>query len=216
VIWVYVGAAVALGCAVAWWLGRRSYRRDDDAVQRTINPWWIPAVAGLGTFVASPFFAERPPAVVGTYLVAWVWAISLMFIDLEVRRLPDVLVLPAYPAAALLLALCSAVTRDWEALLRAAASAGVAVAVFLVAALVSPGAEGLGLGDVKLAGVLGALLGWLGGTYAVLGLLSGFVLGGLAAVFLLVFRRVNRRSSISFGPAMILGAYVWCVLGAAG
>jgi leader peptidase (prepilin peptidase)/N-methyltransferase len=122
------------------------------------------------------------------------------------------LVLPAYGVAAALLTACSAVTADWGALLRAAASAGIAVAVFLVAALVSPDAQGLGLGDVKLAGVLGALLGWLSWQAALLGLLSGFILGGLVALILLMSRRVNRKSSMSFGPAMLVAAYVWCLL----
>ena len=76
-----------------------------------------------------------------TYGAALVWGLVLAFIDLDVRRLPDWLTLPAYPVAAVLLALCSAATGD-RALLRAAACAGLAVVVFLLAALLSPGAEG--------------------------------------------------------------------------
>jgi leader peptidase (prepilin peptidase)/N-methyltransferase len=133
-------------------------------------------------------------------------------VDLEVKRLPDALVLPAYPAAAVLLALCSAVTGDWWAWLRAAVCAGAAVACFLVAALASPVADGLGLGDVKLAGVLGALLGWLGWYQAAMGLITGFAIGGLVAMLLLVLRRVRRSGSIPLGPAMLAGAYLWVVL----
>jgi leader peptidase (prepilin peptidase)/N-methyltransferase len=92
------------------------------------------------------------------------------------------------------------------------ACAGAAVAVFLLAALLSPGGEGLGLGDVKLAGVLGALLGWWGWSEALVGLLSGFVLGGLGAALLLLTRRVGRGGSLAFGPAMLLGAYLCTVL----
>jgi leader peptidase (prepilin peptidase) / N-methyltransferase len=211
-VWAYVGTAVALGCLAAWWLGRRRYRRDDDVLHRTVSPWWIPVVTGLGAIVASPFFAGQPAVVIVTYLLALVWAAMLAFIDLDVRRLPDRLVLPAYAAVAALLTVCSAVTGNWEALLRAAACAGIAIVIFLIAALVSPDAQGLGLGDVKLAGVLGALLGWLSWLTAALGLLSGFILGGFLALILLLARRVDRKSTISFGPPMLLGAYVWCLL----
>jgi leader peptidase (prepilin peptidase) / N-methyltransferase len=136
----------------------------------------------------------------------------LAFIDLDVRRLPDVLTLPAYPVVALLLALCSVATGDRAALLRAAACAGLAVVAFFLAALFSPGGDGLGLGDVKLAGTLAALLGWLGWSTALYGLLTGFILGGLVAAVLLVSRRADRRSHLSFGPALIAGAFIWAVL----
>jgi len=81
-----------------------------------------------------------------------------------------------------------------------------------IAAVVGASSEGLGLGDVKLAGVLGALLGWIGWISAVMGLLTGFVFGGLLAGVLLIFRRADRKSHMSFGPSMITAAYVWTLL----
>jgi len=111
-----------------------------------------------------------------------------------------------------LLTACALVTGDGSALLRAAACAGAGVTFFLVAALVAPTADGLGLGDVKLAGVLGALLGWFGWYQAFLGLLSGFAIGAVVSLLLLVLRRVQRGGSIPLGPAMLAGAYLWCLL----
>ena len=116
--------------------------------------------AAAGAALAVPFFARQPLLVSAVYLIALLWGLTLVHIDLRVRRLPDRLVLPAYPVTAVALLACSVVTGRWSALAVAAASAGVAVAVFTVLALLSPGAGGLGLGDVKLAGVLAALLGW--------------------------------------------------------
>jgi leader peptidase (prepilin peptidase) / N-methyltransferase len=206
-----LGITLAAALA-AWWLSHRRYRIDEDTVHRTLPAWLLPVLTAVGVIVAAPFYLGRPPVVVLAYGAALVWGLVLAFIDLEVRRLPDRLTLPAYPIAALVLALCSAATADWSALYRAAACAGLAVVVFFLAALLSPRAEGLGLGDVKLAGTLGALLGWWGWQTALYGLLTGFVLGGLAAAVLLASRRADRGSYLSFGPALITGAYLWAVL----
>ena len=210
--WIYVGVAAVLGLAATWWLRRGSYRVEEDVRYRQVKPWWAPVVAVLAAIAAGPFFAPQQPLIVLTYLLALVWGIVLAMIDLEVRRLPDQLTLPAYPVAAVLLVGCSAVTQVWSALLVAAACAGGAVLVFGIAAVVGVGSEGLGLGDVKLAGVLGALLGWIGWISAVMGLLTGFIFGGVLAGVLLIFRRADRKSHMSFGPAMIMAAYVWALL----
>ena len=210
--WAYsIGITVAAALA-AGWLSSRRYRIPEDTVHRTLPAWLLPVLAAVGAIVAAPFYLGHPPVVILTYAAALLWGLVLAFIDLDVRRLPDWLTLPAYPVVALLLALCSAATGDQAALLRAAACAGLAVAAFFFAALFSPGGEGLGLGDVKLAGTLGGLLGWLGWWTALYGLLTGFILGGLVAAVLLVSRRVDRRSHLSFGPALIAGAYIWAVL----
>ncbi len=211
-VWATVGAAVALAAMVALWLSRRRYVRGDDMQYLKISPWLLPVLAGLGVLVAGVLNNQWLPVVAATYVLALVWGLTLAHIDAEVHRLPDILVLPAYPIAAALLVACSALTEDWISLLTAAACAGGAVAVFLMLAVISPGANGLGLGDVKLAGVLGGLLGWLDWFNAVMGLLTGFVIGGLIALILLLGKRADRKSRMSFGPAMILGAYIWCVL----
>ena len=66
----------------------------------------------------------------------------------------------------------------------------------------------MGWGDVKLAGLLGLHLAWLGWGVLMVGAVLGVFAGGLAGVALLVARRVNRRSSIAYGPAMLGGAFV--------
>jgi leader peptidase (prepilin peptidase)/N-methyltransferase len=203
----FLAFAALIGAVAAWWLRGRRYRLDDDVVVRTPSPWWVPVLAVVGTFLAVPFWNGESFVILVTYELALVWASALAVIDLEVRRLPDMLVLPAYPVTALLLGVAAGVTGDGWALLRAATCAGVAVVVYLAAALLAPGVDGLGLGDVKLSGVL-ALLGWFGWYSALVGLAAGFVLGGLAALGLLLTRRADRRSTIAFGPSMILGAYL--------
>jgi leader peptidase (prepilin peptidase)/N-methyltransferase len=71
----------------------------------------------------------------------------------------------------------------------------------------------MGLGDVKLAGVLGAFLGFSGWAALAVGAFGAFLLGGLLSVILLATRVVNRKSGIPFGPWMIAGAWLGLVVG---
>ncbi len=210
--WLYLACAPVLSLPAAWWLGRRRYRLPDDSIHTTAPAWLLPLITAVATVLASPFFVGRSAVEIITYSCALVWGGLLAFIDLDVRRLPDLLTLPAYPACAVLLAACSAVTGDWAALARAAACAGIAVAVFLAIALLAAGSGGIGLGDVKLVGVLGALLGWQSWYNALLGLVTGCILAGLQAGVLLISRRADRRSFVAYGPALIVGGYLWAAL----
>lgn len=141
-------------------------------------------------------------------------AVALALIDLAVHRLPDAIVLPSYPVVAALLALASwnpGGGSDWGALLRAGIGGTGLLTFYLAAALIHP--AGMGLGDVKLAGVLGMVLAWFGwGAFAV-GATAAFLLGALFSVGLLVTGRAGRTSGIPFGPWMLLGAFAGITAG---
>ena len=132
--------------------------------------------------------------------------IALVAIDLETHRLPNVLVMPSYVVGIVLLAIAAIVLGDFAALIRAAIGMAVLFAAYLLMALAYPG--GMGFGDVKLAGVIGLYLGWLGWGALIVGAFSAFLLGGIFSVALLVMRRASRKSGIPFGPWMIAGAFV--------
>jgi len=80
-----------------------------------------------------------------------------------------------------------------------------------VAALIYPG--GMGFGDVKLAGVLGIALGWLGWGPLVIGAFSAFLLGGVVGIILIAARKAGRRSGLPFGPFMFGGAAIGIAFG---
>ncbi|MFF5260634.1 prepilin peptidase [Actinomadura viridis] len=128
-------------------------------------------------------------------------------IDAHLRRLPDPLTLPSYPAGMVLLG-AAAPFLDGGGGRFVDALFGLAAlwALFAVQWVVVPSA--LGFGDVKLSGVLGLYLGWLGMDAWVLGTFAMFVTGGLYAVGLLVLRRAKRKESMPFGPFMLLGALI--------
>jgi leader peptidase (prepilin peptidase) / N-methyltransferase len=132
--------------------------------------------------------------------------VLLTVIDLQHHLLPDRVVLPSIGIGAVLLLLAALAEQDWDDLLRAGIAAVVLFAVFLVLALISP--SGLGMGDVKLAGLVGLYLGWIGWGAVVLGGAGGFVIQALLALLLLAGRRIGLRGELPFGPAMLLGAAV--------
>jgi leader peptidase (prepilin peptidase) / N-methyltransferase len=135
----------------------------------------------------------------------------LAFVDVALFRLPDRLTLPSYPIMAALLGLAAVFTgqggtRYLHALY------GMAAFFLLYAAqwIIVPGQ--IGLGDVKLAGVLGLALGWLGLGACIAGVFAIHLLGGLYSLVMLVTRKATLKSSIPFGPFMLAGTLLAILL----
>jgi leader peptidase (prepilin peptidase) / N-methyltransferase len=138
------------------------------------------------------------------FLFGAVVAVLLAVIDLRHLLLPDRVVLPSLGIGAGLFAVAAAGTGNWDALARAGLGAVVLFGGFLVLALISP--RSLGMGDVKLAALVGLFLGWLGWPVLALGAAAGFVLQAGVALVLLAGRRIGWRGELPFGPAMLAGA----------
>ena len=151
---------------------------------------------------------------VPAYLYLASVGLALALIDIDVHRLPDAIVLPSYPVVAALLVLAGwnpVGEAAWDALLRAGLGGLALFAFYLLLVVVYP--AGMGWGDVKLAGVLGMGLGWLGWGALVVGAFAAFLLGGLFAVTLLLAGRAGRKTRVPFGPWMIAGAAVGFAVG---
>lgn len=153
-------------------------------------------------------FGLAPPEVYAlpAFLYLAAAGLALALIDLDVHRLPDAIVLPSYVVGAVGLLAASWAAGDWPSVLRAVLGAVILFAFYFVILFAYP--RGMGFGDVKLAGVLGLYLGWIGWGALVVGGFAAFVLGGVYAVGLLLAGRVERSSGIPFGPWMIAGAAV--------
>lgn len=148
-------------------------------------------------------------ATVAVILAFWYLAsisIVLAVIDVDVRRLPNSIVLPSYVVGAVLLTVASLLLGDAGALVRAGIGMALLYVFYFALRFARPG--GMGGGDVKLAGVLGLYLGWVGWGALAVGALAAFVIGGLWGVALILTRRAGRKTAIPFGPWMILGAWV--------
>jgi leader peptidase (prepilin peptidase) / N-methyltransferase len=207
VLLVVLGSAL-IGAVAGWFLGDvvERVRPGETALSRR----WLVAVlcaAACAVLGAAVGIEPELPA----FLYLGVVGVALALIDLDTRRLPNQLTLPSYLVAAALLGIAALAEGQLEPFVRAVLGGLVLFGFYLVLALISP--SGLGFGDVKLAGVLGLYLGWLGWGVLFVGAFLGFLAGALVSIALLATRRAGRKSTIPFGPSMLVGALAAVAVG---
>lgn len=145
-------------------------------------------------------------AAIPAFLFLAAIGVSLSLIDLDVHRLPNAIVLPSYPVSLVLLTGASVASGDYLAIARGAIGGVALFSFYFLLAVLVP--RGMGFGDVKLAGLLGLNLAWLGWGALGVGAFAAFLIGGVWGILLLITRRARRKSGIPFGPSMIIGAAV--------
>jgi len=153
-------------------------------------------------------------------MLGWSWAllvvlplvpigVALAVIDWRTKLLPTRLVAPTYALTVVtILVAWLADGRDLADLQRAALGWALYGGMFFALWFVYP--RGLGYGDVRLSGVLGLALGWVGWSELLLGIWDGLLLGGVLGSLLAL---VTRRRDYPFGPFMLVGALSGVVLG---
>lgn len=157
----------------------------------------------------SPADAIASVAQLAAFIYLAAISLALAVIDVQTMRLPNAIVLPAYPVTAVLLTAAAVLGGAGDQLLGAVAGLAIMGGLYLVIAFVKPGA--MGMGDVKLAGVLGFCLGWLGWSQLAVGILGGFLIGGVVGLVLLATR--GRTARIPFGPWLLAGAWLGILVG---
>ncbi|NDK31025.1 prepilin peptidase [Nesterenkonia sp. Hz 6-5] len=135
---------------------------------------------------------------------------ALAFIDVQQHRLPNRIVYPWAGFTAGLLVLVTFLLGDITGLGRALAAGALWGMLFFGVRMIHP--PSIGMGDVKLAVVLGLYTGFLGWEVVATGVALSFLLGGLVSIWLLMTRRATSSSRIAFGPFLILGAAAALVL----
>ena len=198
-----VASAVA-GFALGWWAlhpWAMALVRTELGQTRLAGrlPTALAAASALGMAAWSEGLSPLLPstlafAVVGT---------TLALVDLAEKRIPNHLLLVGAATVGPLLIVGVVARWGWPALLGCAIGAGAMFALYLLMALID--GRAMGMGDVKLALLVGAMLGPHGLSVWLIGLLATFVLGAGAAFITLVRRRGRPRRGIPFGPFMIAG-----------
>ena len=168
------------------------------------------AAAGLSSAVVGWRLGWSPALPGWVYLC--VIGVLLSVVDWRTHLLPTAVIAPSYAVVGGFLLFASAATGGWDNSLRALLGWACAGGLFFALWLVHP--RGLGYGDVRLSGLLGMALGWLGWAELVAGIYAGFCLGALGGAVLSALRVLDRRR-YPFGPFMLLGALVGVVWGPA-
>lgn len=152
----------------------------------------------------------------------WSWAtpavdafvaglLALACVDLEHYRLPRRIVYVTALLSGAFLLVASATSGRWGRLESAAACAAVAFGLFWVINRMNP--RWLGYGDVRLAGVIGLVLGWLGPDYALVGFLVANFAGVVVAAVLMAMGRMKRRTPMPYGVFLAAGSLATVLVG---
>jgi leader peptidase (prepilin peptidase)/N-methyltransferase len=176
---------------VSWLLLRGRCARCDTPISARYP--FVELLTGTLTGLAAWQFGFGPEAL-SAFILIWI-LIALTGIDIDTQLLPDSLTL-----ALLWIGLAVNLFDTWTSLPSAVMGAmlgyGSLWSVYWVFKLVT-GKEGMGYGDFKLLGALGAWFGWQ--TVPVIILLSSFA-GALLGISILLLRRLERDTPMPFGP----------------
>ncbi len=163
--------------------------------------WWLAAVGAVVGAVVGWALRSTGAVLAWDYLGAV--GVVLSYVDARTRLLPTRIIAPSFAVLVLLLTAAALVDGSTSALIGAGLGWVAMGGVYFLLWFVYP--VGIGYGDVRLAGLLGLGLGYLGWHELVAGIYAGFVLGGFGGVVLLLLRQA-RDNRYAFGPFMVMGA----------
>lgn len=137
-------------------------------------------------------------------------SVALAVVDWRTQLLPTRVLAPTYLVTIALVLVCWSITRETDHLVDAGLGWLVLGGLYFLLWFIYP--PGMGYGDVRLSGVLGIALGYLGWDAVYYGTLAGLIIGGLGGLALSLLKIVDRKNS-PFGPFMLLGAWVGVLVG---
>ena len=171
----------------------------------------VEAATGVLFAMVAWWSLHHAPALTPVLLYLCAAGVALFMIDLDCFRLPDAIVLPSYGVVGVLLCVAGLVSGQWPV------STVVLSALVWWLTFVLPyyltAKRGMGLGDVKLAPVLGAALGAVGWGASLVGLFAGFALGAVVGLAMMRFGSAHRKTKMPYGPFLLTGALFGLLLG---
>lgn len=206
------GIVGGIGCGlVGVWLARIIPPRMDLQERTRPDWWWALAVAVgalYGWLIANSVGVW---AMLPAYLAFTAATLGISLIDLDHQLIPNRVLFPSTALVAGLLLLGTIFEGTWGNLIRAGLAGAIYFVFLLVIAIVARG--GFGMGDVKLAFLLGLVMGYRSWGSLVVGMILAILLGGIASGLLLLFSRKGRKAKFAYGPYLVLGAWLAIVWG---
>ncbi|MEU8764257.1 prepilin peptidase [Streptomyces sp. NPDC048659] len=192
---------------VSWLLLGRRCRACREPI-----PARYPLLEALtGLLFAAEALRLGPSAALPAALVFTAGLLALAACDAEHLLLPRRLVHPTFALTALCLLGAAAATGQWQRLAVTAGCAAGGYAAFFALHWARP--AWLGFGDVRLAGLIGAGLGWYGPWHLVFAVFAGSAVGLLAGLALMAAGRASRATRLPFGLFLAVGALAALLVG---
>jgi len=142
------------------------------------------------------------------YIILSSALIIIAFIDLNEQIVPDVISLPGIVIGFILSFFVPYISFINSAL-GVLVGGGIILIIGLAGSVIFK-KEAMGGGDVKLAAMIGAFLGW---RYIIISLFLGFFLGALTGIFLILLKIKSREDVVPFGPFIVLGSFITLLWG---
>lgn len=178
--------------------------RNDEDLALSLPPWATGIIAAAVGTIACLLVPEA--WAIPAYGVWGVLMGAITAVDLRELRVPNKLVGAAALVMFPLLALATQADIAGTSFLRAVLGAFAGFGVYLVMNIIAPSA--MGMGDVKLSFVIGGHLGFVSWTAWYWSIFLAFVGMAVIGLILMIARRAGRKTSLPFGPFMVLGALV--------
>ena len=205
---------MASAAIIGFVIGTRRARR----AQRTINE--LGSLTTLPVIPAGIIAAAIATQLLNQFTFSWeLFAYGLMsamcieqsLIDITTHRLTRSVTMRAAFVGGPLLSIVAIANNQPGKIGVMVLSFAATLLTFMTLSLASK--RGIGAGDVRLAAVLAMFLGYLGAQYVFQGLALGFIIGGTAALLLLISRKATLNTRFAFGPYICIGAMAVVLFG---
>lgn len=189
-------------------------KEDEDLVEepkppRSLVPSSVEvSVSGVVLAVLFGLAANRfgaTPAL-APYCVLFAGGLGLSVVDLRVGLVPRKILYPTLGLMVLGLVIASVLNSHWRDLANAGIGGGVAFLLFFALWWFYP--SGMGFGDVRLAGLIGIGMGWIGLLDVYIGFMVAFIVGSLVGLAIMIVKGTGRKTRLPFAPALVVGTVV--------
>jgi leader peptidase (prepilin peptidase)/N-methyltransferase len=186
---------------------------DRPAPPRRSVAEWVATAAATGALfgAAAAHFGSVPE--LAAYCVLFAGLVTVSVTDIRVGIVPSRVVYPTLLLVGLGLLGATIADGTWHHLLVALACGVGTFVLFFAAWWFYP--RGMGWGDIRLSGVLGGALGYLGLLHLYVGLLFSFLLGAVVGAGFMIAKGTGRGTRFPFAPALAAGTVIGVLWGGA-